>query len=90
MNGMQIAGQCCTANAGSSGSAGCVRRTSGSNNDCLSGVYGQSSIVARNYYEAVDMCTSRGYVLCDKSCRNMGCMYNAIYVWTNLACNSTP
>ena len=79
-DGKLISAQCCT-----SGGA-CKRRTTNSNNNCIAGVYGQSSFVEMTFAQTQASCSSRGLVLCEKSCSGQGCMYNSGYVWTGLTC----
>ena len=80
-----IAAQCCT-------TGGECRRYVGSSNaeDCIAGVWGGTSFEYTTYREAVRRCTLRGLVLCDQSCKDMGCSYNAVKVWSSRACPSPP
>ena len=84
VNGKQICAQCCTS------SGGCKRRTSNSNNDCIAGMYGGSTFVEMTFAQTVEACSSRGLVLCEKSCSGQGCSYNNGYVWTGLGCDGEP
>ena len=84
-DGTKIAGQCCEADGT------CKRRTSGSNADCIAGIgNGDASFVEMTFAQTLAACSSRGLVLCEKTCKGEGCQYDYGYVWTGLACDGTP
>jgi hypothetical protein len=83
-DGTKIAAQCCTA------SGACKRRTANRNAACIAGVFGESSFVEMTYAQTETACTSRGLVMCERSCAGEGCGYNDAYVWTGLACPPSP
>jgi len=78
--GSKIAAQCCTA------SGECKRRTSNLDATCIAGAFGSSSFVEMTFDQAEAACTSRGLVMCERSCAGQGCFYNNAYVWTGLSC----
>ena len=79
-DGTKIAAQCCTA------SGACRRRTSASNNDCIAGSLRSPGFLEMAFSEAQAACTTRGLVMCERSCKSEGCFYNEAYVWTGLSC----
>jgi hypothetical protein len=83
-DGSKIAAQCCTA------SGECKRRTTNSNTACIAGAFGSNSFVEMTFDQAEAACTSRGLVMCERSCAGEGCFFNNAYVWTGLSCPSPP
>jgi len=81
--GTKIAAQCCTA------SGECKRTTSTSNADCIAGDFSGSSFVSMTFAETEAACSSRGLVLCQRSCAGQGCFYNQAYVWTGIPCTGS-
>merc|ERR1712166_1512385 len=53
---------------------------------CIAGTYGKANYVEMTLAKAKAACTSRGLVVCKKSCKNAGCWYNKGYVWTDIPC----
>ncbi|EOD25288.1 hypothetical protein EMIHUDRAFT_237928 [Emiliania huxleyi CCMP1516] len=69
--GTAIAAQCCDGST-------CKRRTSGSNDDCIAGLW-SSSFQYTTFQEASARCAALGYTLCDKNCQGTGCSYDSIW-----------
>merc|ERR1712166_1092673 len=53
---------------------------------CIAGTYGKANYAEMTLAKAKAACTSRGLVMCKKSCTNAGCWYNKGYVWTDIPC----
>merc|ERR1712166_1672821 len=53
---------------------------------CIAGTYGKANYVEMTLAKAKAACTSRGLVMCKKSCQGKGCWYNKGYVWTDIPC----
>ena len=83
-SGVPIAGQCCTREGN------CKRSTSRSNDDCIFGAFGTPAYRQTTWIEAARKCESEGLVLCDKGCKNTGCGYHAVWVWTRRRCPIPP
>ena len=81
-DGSKIAAQCCTA------SGTCKRRTANRDAACIAGAFGGSSFVEMTHAQTQSVCSSRGLVMCERSCAGEGCFYNNAYVWTGLPCLS--
>ena len=78
VNGVAIAGQCCDGSR-------CLRRTSGSNADCIFGSGDARDVVT--YEETLGRCESLGYTLCDRNCKGQGCSSDRVWVWTSRFCS---
>jgi hypothetical protein len=82
--GELIAPQCCY------GDGTCARFIE-TNNDagCIGGYYSQtqnSLSKPMTFFETKATCEALGLVLCERSCRVSGCVYDKIKVWTSLPC----
>merc|ERR1712086_112255 len=53
---------------------------------CIAGTYGKANYVEMTLAKAKAACTSRGLVMCKKSCQGKDCWYNKGYVWTDIPC----
>ena len=91
-----IAAQCCDPNdpsvpdwnAGTQG--GCRRYTVAGGGDTNAGCFGGKPATGHTYHETQAMCAAAGLAMCGRSCKNGGCGYNSMYVWTNLPCDNPP
>lgn len=95
-DGKEIVPSCCTPDTHE-----CLRYYLGNNGNnhyhaatCIAGSVDTPpsfTTIAHTYAEAVNTCASHGLVLCDaraedQACRDRGCSYNLLALWTNLQC----
>lgn len=83
-NNGEIALQCCDVDATQT-----CRRKLPPTNACAGGSQ-WSSLTPYNASAAASRCAEYGYTLCEKTCMNMGCAYDHLWVWTSIPCNLPP